>query len=97
MAPSLLVLHNLLLQLLQVRKHRHWQGRLWALLLVSQREQLRVEGGVHVGLVLVVGLDVGHCEVRGSFRFLLRFVRQIEARVPDAVWFRVLLKCIGVR
>jgi hypothetical protein len=85
--PALLVLHDLLLQLLQVRKDRHWQGRLGALLLVAQREQLRVEGRVHVGLVLVVRLDVGHCEVRRSLRLLLGFVRQIKAGVPNAVGF----------
>lgn len=87
MPPSLLVLHDLLLQLLEIRKDRDWQGGLGALLLVAQREQLRVEGCVHVGLVLVVRLDVGHCEVRRSLRFLLGFVRQIKAGMPNAVRF----------
>ena len=97
MAPSLLVLHNLLLQLLQVRKHRHWQGRLWALLLVSQREQLRVEGRVHMGLVLVVRLDVRHREIRRRLRLILRLVRQIESGMSYAIRLTILLKCVRIR
>lgn len=96
LSASLLVLNYLLFQLLQVRKHRHWQRGLRALLLVSKREQLSVERRIHVRLLLKRRLDVRHCEVRRCFRLISGLIWQIEPSVSNRRGFWCLLKCVWI-